>query len=500
METQTETPEVEPAPAPGPLVRPQEGRWLAGVAAGTANRLGIPHWVARLLFFLAFASGGIGLFLYVAGWLLIPAEGEPDSLAQRLARRVQGTQAWFGIGLVILAAAILLNMLPFVDGGLLFPTILLVVGILLYRNELPRLFDGGGSMTTPPQPPDPGDGSGTPPVGHVAVATPPRPRRPSEPPSPLGRLTFGFALLANGILLVVDRLSPLVEANWRHYLALTLAALGVGLLVGTVWGRARWLIVVGLMLVPFMIGATVWEYTELRTRETLTPTSFAESPLMIDRGSGQLTIDLTQLPWNGETFEIDAELGAGEIQVLLPETVGIELNGEIGIGAIGGNFSSGGFGVDQSYVTEGTEGTVIASLEVGIGAINVWLSYDEGSPVPADSGDLLIDVSEESQLAEQYSTSDGAIDLDLSEMELTQDRYVQVQAFGGSISIILPDNISYRIRAHSDTGSIDLLGQVERDGGGTVRADNISSGDVVLELEIYASEGDITVITEGQRS
>lgn len=299
---------------------------------------------------------------------------------------------------------------------------------------------------------------------------------------------------------MVDRLSPLVETNWRHYLALTLASLGVGLLVGAVWGRARWLILIGVMLVPFMIGATVWEYTDVRTSETVTPTSFGESPLSIDRGTGQLTIDLTELPWNGETFQIDAEMGAGEIQILLPETVGIELEGDIGIGAIGGSFSSGGFGVDQSYVTEGTHGTVVANLEVGVGAINVWLQYDERAEGITESGDLFIDVSEESQLAEQYATSDGAIDLDLSQIELTEDRYVQVQASGGAINIVLPEDLSYRIRAHSDIGSINLPGQVERDGGGTVRADNISSGDVVLELEIYASDGDIIVLTEGQRS
>ncbi|HKX74416.1 MAG TPA: PspC domain-containing protein [Acidimicrobiia bacterium] len=501
-------PEVDPASlpdesprvstAPGPLVRPQEGRWLAGVAIGVAHRLGIPPWVARLLFFLAFASGGVGLFLYLAGWLLIPAEGEPDSLGQRLARRVEGTQAWFGIGLVILAGAIILNMLPFVDAGLLVPTILLVLGILLYRNELPRLFASTSQKTEAGE-----SGEGAPPAGPPArVTTPPRPVRPPQPPSPLGRITLGLALLGNGALLVADRASPLVEANWRHYLAVTLVALGLGLLVGSRYGRARWLIPLGIISFPFLVGATVWEYTEVGRDEYLTVESFSQFPLVLERGTGRLTIDLTQLDWDGQAVGVDASMSAGQIDFLVPETVGVDFTGEVGIGSFGGSFGGGmgGFGVEQDFETEGTRGLVAIDAEVGVGAISVLLQYDEQQLLFPEAGDLFLDIDDESLLDERYFTPDGSIALDLSRLHLSEDRYLRLEAPLGPVTVVVPDGISYRVRAYSDVGAINLFGE-QLGEGGTVRADSIQSGaGPVLELEIITSEGDITVITEGERS
>ncbi len=501
MDTKTDLPPVEPKGASGPLVRPVQGRWLAGVAVGLANRLGIPPWVARLAFSLLIAGGGAGIFLYLAGWLLIPAEGESDSLGHRLARRVEGTQAWVGLGLMVVAGAIVLGMIPFVDAELLIPTLLLVVGILLYRDDLPRLFSSRSEPAGPPvgEPPLATPGSL---AGPAAIVPPPRPVRPTPPPSPLGRITLGLALLANGALLITDRVTTLVEANWRHYLAITLVTLGVGLLVGSLFGRARGLILVGVILVPSLIGATIWEHTQIRSDETLTIRSFDESPLTIERSSGRLTINLTELPWSGETFEIDATMGAGEIAVLIPPSVGVDMSGEVGIGAFGGSFGGGvgGFGVEQHFISEGTRGMVNIKAETGVGFINVYLEHGDQGPAYSESSNLFIDVGDEAQLEDIYATADGSIDLDLSRLELTGDRYLQVEAPVGPITVVVPDGISYRLRAHSDVGVITFFGE-QMASGGSVRVDSIVGGGVpVLELEIYSSEGDIDVMTEGERS
>ncbi|MGH8928534.1 MAG: PspC domain-containing protein, partial [Acidimicrobiia bacterium] len=137
MENTTDTPtegEAPPAAVPSTtLQRPSEGRFVAGVAAGIADRLGVPRWVIRLAFVVVAFSGGAGLLLYVAGWLLIPAEGDSESIGQRWAKQANSTQPWVGIVLIVVAAAILFSHFPFFDGGLLFPTALLVIGVLLYR-------------------------------------------------------------------------------------------------------------------------------------------------------------------------------------------------------------------------------------------------------------------------------------------------------------------------------------------------------------------------------
>jgi phage shock protein C len=57
------------------LVRPQEGRVLAGVCAGLARRLGITPWGARLLFVLVLMLlPGSQLLVYPVLWVLMPAE------------------------------------------------------------------------------------------------------------------------------------------------------------------------------------------------------------------------------------------------------------------------------------------------------------------------------------------------------------------------------------------------------------------------------------------
>ena len=58
------------------LVRPQEGRVLAGVVAGLGRRVGLDPWPARLLFVLILLIvPGSQLLIYPILWVLMPSEG-----------------------------------------------------------------------------------------------------------------------------------------------------------------------------------------------------------------------------------------------------------------------------------------------------------------------------------------------------------------------------------------------------------------------------------------
>ena len=58
------------------LVRPRDGRVLAGVVAGLGRRFGIDPWPARLLFVLALlVIPGSQLLVYPLLWILMPREG-----------------------------------------------------------------------------------------------------------------------------------------------------------------------------------------------------------------------------------------------------------------------------------------------------------------------------------------------------------------------------------------------------------------------------------------
>ena len=62
-------------PTDGPMVRPLDDRVLAGVALAVANKLGMSPVAVRVIFFVLAFFGGLGVLLYIAGWLLIPEEG-----------------------------------------------------------------------------------------------------------------------------------------------------------------------------------------------------------------------------------------------------------------------------------------------------------------------------------------------------------------------------------------------------------------------------------------
>ena len=70
----------EPRPARA-LSRPAHDRMLAGVAAGIARYLDVDVTVIRILFAVLAFFGGAAIPVYLAGWLLIPEEGEDQSIA-----------------------------------------------------------------------------------------------------------------------------------------------------------------------------------------------------------------------------------------------------------------------------------------------------------------------------------------------------------------------------------------------------------------------------------
>lgn len=57
------------------LVRPQQGRWLAGVAAGVAARVGIDAWILRLVLVVLSVMGGSAVLLYIGLWICMPPAG-----------------------------------------------------------------------------------------------------------------------------------------------------------------------------------------------------------------------------------------------------------------------------------------------------------------------------------------------------------------------------------------------------------------------------------------
>ena len=71
------------------LVRPREGRLVAGVCVGLANYLGVDVNLVRLGFGIFTVFWGLGALIYALAWLVLPEEGETSSILESLVGRLR---------------------------------------------------------------------------------------------------------------------------------------------------------------------------------------------------------------------------------------------------------------------------------------------------------------------------------------------------------------------------------------------------------------------------
>jgi hypothetical protein len=183
-------------------------------------------------------------------------------------------------------------------------------------------------------------------------------------------------LLGLGVMALLDNIPGLaIEPEPRHYMALAVTILGIGLLVGSFIGRARWLIVVGVILVPTMLFSPVFEYewTHESFEQSVAPDTFAELDESYQLDIGNLNIDLTDLPWQGQIIELSASVDAGNIEIRLPRGVGLTGIAEVSAGRVAGpgRESSGLGNPALTFNTPGPRGTVILDARVDLGNIEI---------------------------------------------------------------------------------------------------------------------------------
>lgn len=141
-------------PVRPPLRRPERGRVIGGVAAGLAVHLGVSVRMVRTLFVVLTPLALFGPLLYVFWWVTVPigdgvteADTRPawqTRLAPVLSparvdqiRRLPWGQIAVGAGLVIAAAALLLNRAGgSVGSSWLVPVLLLIAGVALAWSQL----------------------------------------------------------------------------------------------------------------------------------------------------------------------------------------------------------------------------------------------------------------------------------------------------------------------------------------------------------------------------
>ena len=129
-----------PVPDAKRLERSSTDRMVAGVAGGLARYFDIHTAVFRVGFVVLTLLGGSGILVYAAAALVMPAEGEDDSIATR-ALRQRRDRPWplIGLGLVAVAAAVLLSDASFWSHGDLWLVLLVVGGAILWVTRQGQL-------------------------------------------------------------------------------------------------------------------------------------------------------------------------------------------------------------------------------------------------------------------------------------------------------------------------------------------------------------------------
>jgi phage shock protein PspC (stress-responsive transcriptional regulator) len=400
MET-TQSTQQQPQQTPRPrLERLRSDRIIAGVASGFARHLGIDAAWVRIAFVVLAFFGGAGILAYLIAWIAIPEEGESESVLTTRTRHNPRLGSWVGLGLIALAVMILIGNTGLVDGDIVFAGGLIVVGILLYRGDLGGFGsrpDKGGepeadvSMPAAPIatdevsdiPPSLGIDQITydsPPVAPpVAPPAPPAPAFRPRPPKPrhssaLGRLAIASTLIVVGVMGVGQSL------DWwapfpRHYAGAVLVTLGAALLIGALFGRARWLIAIGLIAAPLLFGAALvnvpmrggWgdpQYTPVRSAELAT-----EYRLI----GGEMILDLSHLSLQpGEIHQVDSSVAFGRLEIRVPDGVGVNVTAQVDAGQIliNGASADEGLDVDAGTIYEGT-GMINLDAHVGFGELDI---------------------------------------------------------------------------------------------------------------------------------
>jgi phage shock protein PspC (stress-responsive transcriptional regulator) len=383
------------APRP-PLVRSLSDRKLAGVAGGLGRYTGFDPLIFRIVFVVLAVFGGSGVLLYGLGWLLVPEEGHTESELQRL---IQGRAS------SRVVAAIVLGVVGLISVGQSFGTgrgfgglaALVVVGVAAYLvlNSDGRSATAAGTVapTAPPGAPvAPASGAygqtpGTAYSAGTAQATQPLPSAstvysaPPEPPrerSLLGRITVSAALLVAGILVAIGTMTS-HDVPAVAVLGSALAVVGVGLVVGAVVGRARGLILLGVLL-ALATAATAATHDiplDSGTGERIwRPTTVADISSPYELGIGKGTLDLRGLDLQpGQTIRLRAHVGAGQLRVLVPREMAMTVDAEAGVGVISLPDGTGPDGTrSEAHWTAagtGTDGAVTLRLKVNFGDVEV---------------------------------------------------------------------------------------------------------------------------------
>ncbi|GAB3508495.1 PspC domain-containing protein [Phytohabitans suffuscus] len=456
------------------LVRPRQGRYVAGVCAAIGRATNTDPVLWRVLLAVLGFFGGIGILVYLAAWLIIPAEGDTASPVESMLGR--GRSSMSPIMVIVLGVLVVVMFGLIVTDGfraVVLGAAVLIGGALLLSRKPGRsapVAPGGGEVPfgagrpwqpqpsaphyphppapgpaqparsgpypstatfppppsapppvppippvppmrppgSPPMPPRPPHRSGPPfppappgpppggyrppfaPHGPYAgpghyppsysapPAPPPKPPKPPKERSPLGAATFSLIFVALGLVAALD-LANFVSVKPSTYFFGVLVTVGLGLLVGSWFGRARWLIALGFVAAAALGISTIAEH-EVGRYETSgsdvywQPVSAQTMAERYEHNFGSAVLDLSKVDFTDQNEAITVHVSFGDLKVIVPPDVDTTVHAEVNAGdaQIFDNRSSGFQTSPGEIVDLGPDGE-------GGGKLNITIKVNAGS-------------------------------------------------------------------------------------------------------------------------
>lgn len=327
------TPPPEPPDGPAQarrLTRSSTDKMLGGVAGGLGQYFGVDAVLFRVGFAALTFAGGLGLFAYLALWLVVPDETGTSVLRDSSRSRAAT------VGIVVLAGLVALLVLAIFDpfSGLLGLLVLIAVVVLVVQAAR---------------------SDGTPSLGRaLAIA---------------GVIVLSLVLGAAAGIAAAFGAGAIVAG--------TVIALGLALVVTAFTGRSRrWLIVPALALAaPVAAVAAVDLRFEGGVGERdYRPRDVGSIQPRYELGIGELVIDLRDVRFPSGTTPLDIDLGMGELRVIVPDEVCVRTDVHVDVGEVRVfGHESGGTDVDWLEQPRNEAGApeLAINADVGLGAVDI---------------------------------------------------------------------------------------------------------------------------------
>jgi phage shock protein PspC (stress-responsive transcriptional regulator) len=385
---------------------------LGGVVSGLCRAYGFDRRTTRIALVIAAMVLPVVILAYVVAWVLLPDGPAAAQPLEDIVRDKRRFPLYAAIALVILVGGIgsLGSWLVFGD----FPwgVGLIAIGVLLWiapglRKErtgaAPAATATAATASSWPAPADAGSTGAMPESGGDATTRLDPAATVDAPTTRLGttaangatlvapampearrrrRIPIGsIAVLATAAFVAVAAAGDAID--WWNVPVLgvvvtSLVVLATGFGISAVVNRAWFFTpIVVLFAAAAAALATASPSLDGGTGDRVVrPTTIAAAEELHDLGAGQLTLDLVDVPLDGDTVTVRAEVGVGRLHVVVPAGAELVITSDVGVGHVVIGDREVFAGVDQSE-TRTVEpvgeaiGTIELDLRVGMGEIDV---------------------------------------------------------------------------------------------------------------------------------